>query len=34
LFSVLQSVKFYVKFMFGKIHEIPIEKTTFQYERW
>jgi len=31
---LLQSVKFYVKFMFGKIHEIPIEKTTFQYERW
>ena len=31
---LLESVKFYVKFMFGKIHEIPIEKTTFQYERW
>ena len=32
--QLLESVKFYVKFMFGKIHEIPIEKTTFQYERW
>ena len=31
---LLKSVKFYVKFIFGKIHEIPIEKTTFQYERW
>ena len=31
---LLESVKFYVKFMFGNIHEIPIEKTTFQYERW
>jgi len=31
---LLESVKFYVKFMFGKVHEIPIEKTTFQYERW
>ena len=30
---LLKSVKFYVKFIFGKIHEIPIEKTTFQYER-
>ena len=31
---LIESVKFYVKFMFGKVHEIPIEKTTFQYERW
>ena len=31
---LLKSVKFYVKFIFGKIHEIPIEKPTFQYARW
>ena len=31
---LVESVKFFVKFMFGKIHEIPIEKSSFNYERW
>ena len=31
---LIESVKFYVKFMFGKVHEIPIEKSSFYYERW
>jgi hypothetical protein len=31
---LIESVKFFVKFMFGKIHEIPIEKSSFYYERW
>ena len=31
---LIESVKFFVKFMFGKIHEIPIEKSSFQYKRW
>ncbi len=31
---LIESVIFFVKFMFGKIHEIPIEKSSFYYERW
>ena len=31
---LIESVKFFIKFMFGKVHEIPLEKSSFHYERW
>ena len=31
---LIESVIFFVKFMFGKVHEIPLEKSSFHYESW
>ena len=31
---LIESVIFFVKFMFGKVHEIPLEKSLFHYESW